>query len=376
MRSYWDISAWQSYDIAIIGGGIIGISTAISCAEMHPERRIVVLERGHLPTGATTRNAGFACFGSLSEIAYDIDVMGADIAHTLVRRRMEGLQLLLKRCGQHDIGYRADGGSEVFLQDHPSLKRLHDVNVLLHDVIGDQPFCERNDLRSDYQLSASVFALVHTTYEGTLHSGRMLQALWKRAAELGVHIRTGTEVSSIDADPAKVTLHCSSPHQRVDLTCSQVVVATNAMIPSLVQSPVIPVITAGRGQVLVTAPVQGLSLRGSFHLDEGYYYFRELDGRVLLGGGRNLDFAGETTTSHDVTDRIQHALEDLLRTVILPTHHDVAIEHRWAGTMAFTENKQPVVAYAQPRVLVAFGCNGMGIALGSSIGQECAQLVA
>jgi glycine/D-amino acid oxidase-like deaminating enzyme len=264
----------------------------------------------------------------------------------------------------------------VFLQDHPSLKRLHDVNVLLHDVIGDQPFCERNDLRSDYQLSASVFALVHTTYEGTLHSGRMLQALWKRAAELGVHIRTGTEVSSIDADAAKVTLHCSSPHQRVDLTCSQVVVATNAMIPSLVQSPVIPVITAGRGQVLVSAPVQGLSLRGSFHLDEGYCYFRELDGRVLLGGGRNLDFAGETTTSHDVTDRIQHALEDLLRTVILPTHHDVAIEHRWAGTMAFTENNQPVVAYAQPRVLVAFGCNGMGIALGSSIGQECAQLVA
>lgn len=375
MRSYWDIASWQTYDIAIIGAGIIGISTAISYAEQHPGRRVVVLERGHLPTGATTRNAGFACFGSLSEIVSDIDLMGVDVAHDLVRRRMDGLRLLVERCGADDIRYHLDGGSEVFLQDHPSLPRIHDVNILLQDVIGDTPFRERNDLRSTYQLSPSVVALIHTPYEGTLDSGRMLQALWKRAAELGVHIRTGTEVLSIDDDESKVALHCDSPHQQIDLQCSQVVVATNAMVSTLVQSPTIPDIKPGRGQVLVTAPVSGLALRGSFHADEGYYYFRELDGRVLVGGGRNLDFAGETTTSHDVTESIQHALEELLHTVILPTRQDVTIEHRWSGTMAFTENKQPVVAFARPRVLVAFGCNGMGVALGSSIGQECAQLL-
>ena len=376
MRSYWDITAWQTYDVVIVGGGIIGISTAISYAERYPARRIVVVERGHLPSGATTRNAGFACFGSVSEIAHDIDIMGADAAHALVHRRLLGLSLLLQRCGRDAMRYVAEGGSEVFLDDHPALSRIDDVNALLRDVIGQDPFHDRRDLRETYGLSKNIHALIHTPHEGTIHSGRMLRALWKRAVELGVEIRTGTEVSRIDAHDTAVTLHCISPQQTVDITCSNVVVATNAMIPSLVQSKALPAIKPGRGQVLVTAPVPGLKLRGSFHFDEGYYYFRELDGRVLLGGGRNLDFEGETTTSHEITDGIQGALEELLRSVILPEHTDVAIEHRWAGTMAFTDNKQPVVAFAKPRVLVAFGCNGMGIAIGSSIGEECAQLLA
>jgi glycine/D-amino acid oxidase-like deaminating enzyme len=110
-------------------------------------------------------------------------------------------------------------------------------------------------------------------------------------------------------------------------------------------------------------------------MDEGYYYFRELDGRVLLGGGRNIDIDGEATLSHDTTQRIQDVLEHVLRTVILPHQPSINIEHRWAGTMAFTENKQPVVAVAEPHVIVAFGCNGMGIALGSALGEQCADLL-
>jgi glycine/D-amino acid oxidase-like deaminating enzyme len=376
MRTYWDVTAWQTYDVVIVGGGIIGISTAISCAERMPTCRIVVVERGHLPYGATTRNAGFACFGSISEIAHDIDIMGADAAHALVQRRWLGLKVLQQRCGRDDVQYRTDGGSEVFLSDHPALERIGDVNALLRDVIGEDPFHNRLDLRDTYGLSKKIHALIHTPHESTLHSGRMLRTLWRRAVELGVEIRTGSEVVSIDAHDSAVTLQCVGPHQTVDLTCSNVVVATNAMIPSLLESPSLPEIKPGRGQVLVTAPVPGLLLRGSFHFDEGYYYFRELDGRVLLGGGRNLDFEGETTTSLEITDRIQNALEELLRSVVLPTHTGVAIEYRWAGTMAFTDSKQPAVAFAMPRVLAAFGCNGMGVAIGSSIGEECAKLLA
>ena len=376
MRSYWDITSWQTYDVVIVGGGIIGISTALSCAERFPGRRIVVLERGHVPSGATTRNAGFACFGSLSEVAYDIDMMGADAAHALVQRRWSGLRLLTQRCGVEDMRYMHDGGNEVFLDEHPSLARINDVNALLRDVIGEDPFHHRLDLRDEYCLSTNIHALIHTPHEGTIHSGMMLRALWRRATAMGVEIRTGTLVTSIDAHESGVTIHCDSPQQRLDITSAYVVVATNAMIPSLVDAPTIPHITPGRGQVLVTQPIPGLALRGSFHYDEGYYYFRELDGRVLLGGGRNLDFAGETTTSHDVTKTIQAALDDLLRSIILPHNEQIMIEHRWAGTMAFTENKQPVVALAKPRVVVAFGCNGMGVALGSSIGEEAAVLLA
>jgi glycine/D-amino acid oxidase-like deaminating enzyme len=375
MRSYWDTTAWQAYDLAIIGGGIIGISTAISYAERHPDHRVVVLERGHVPFGATTRNAGFACFGSLSEIAHDIDLMGVDAAHDLVRMRLNGLRILMQRCGTESIEYNHDGGSEIFLEDHPALRRIDDVNAVLRDIINEHAFQQRNDLRAAYGLSHDVVALIHTAHEGTLHSGKMLRRLWKLAAERGVEIRTGSTVRNITSNISSVRMQCESVQQTIDIACSNVVVATNAMIPSLVQSPAIPPILPGRGQVLVTEPIPGLSLRGSFHMDEGYYYFRELDGRVLLGGGRNIDIDGEATLSHDTTQRIQDVLEHVLRTVILPHQPSINIEHRWAGTMAFTENKQPVVAVAEPHVIVAFGCNGMGIALGSALGEQCADLL-
>lgn len=375
MRSYWDTTAWQAYDVAVIGGGIIGISTAISYAERHPDQRVVVLERGHVPFGATTRNAGFACFGSLSEIAHDIDLMGVDAAHELVRMRLDGLRILIQRCGAESIGYTSDGGSEIFLEDHPALRRITDVNAILRDILNETTFHERNDLRAAYGLSQDVVALIHTSYEGTLHSGKMLRRLWKLASERGVEIRTGSTVKSITSNDGSVRIECESAQQTIDIDCSKVVVATNAMIPSLVHSSTIPSILPGRGQVLVTESIPGLTLRGSFHMDEGYYYFRELDGRVLLGGGRNIDVDGETTLSHETTQGIQDVLEHVLRTVILPHQPSIRIEHRWAGTMAFTEKKQPVVTIAEPNVIVAFGCNGMGIALGSALGEQCADLL-
>jgi glycine/D-amino acid oxidase-like deaminating enzyme len=246
---------------------------------------------------------------------------------------------------------------------------------MLRDIINENAFQQRNDLRAAYGLSHDVVALIHTSHEGTLHSGKMLRRLWKLAAERGVEIRTGSTVRNITSNISSVRIQCESVQQTIDIVCSNVVVATNAMIPSLVQSPAIPTILPGRGQVLVTEPIPGLTLRGSFHMDEGYYYFRELDGRVLLGGGRNIDIDGEATLSHDTTQRIQDVLEHVLRSVILPHQASINIEHRWAGTMAFTENKQPVVAVAEPHVIVAFGCNGMGIALGSALGEQCADLL-
>ena len=51
-----------------------------------------------------------------------------------------------------------------------------------------------------------------------------------------------------------------------------------------------------RAQVLITKPIENLDIKGTFHLDKGYYYFRNIENRILFGGGRNLDFEGETTT--------------------------------------------------------------------------------
>jgi glycine/D-amino acid oxidase-like deaminating enzyme len=127
--------------------------------------------------------------------------------------------------------------------------------------------------------------------------------------------------------------------------------------------------------VLVTNLIPGLKFQGTFHFDKGYYYFRELDGRVLFGGGRNLDFETETTTSFALNQMIQNELEHKLATIILPGQ-DFKIEYRWAGIMAFGNNKFPIVKAFSPRVFGAFRMGGMGVALGSLSAQQMVQLVA
>jgi glycine/D-amino acid oxidase-like deaminating enzyme len=376
MRSYWESTAWVDADVAIIGGGIIGMNTAIELATRHPEWRVVVLERGVLPSGASTRNAGFACVGSLSEIASDIDLMGPDAAASLVEQRMRGLALLAERCGGADIGYAEDGGSEIFPDHHASLGRLNEVNDLLRPLFGHDVFHERRDLIAGFALASTLHTLIHTPFEGTLHSGKLMQHLWSLARQRGVDIRTGTEVRALEADASGVRLEVHSVRHTVGLRAARVVVATNAMIPTLLPDAALPEILPGRGQVIVTAPIANLRLRGSFHADEGYYYFRALGDRVLLGGGRNLDFDGERTTSHETTAPIQSALETMLRTVILPNVPDLSIDHRWAGTMAFTSTKQPHVGFVNPTTIVAFGCNGMGVALSSVVARQAADLIA
>jgi glycine/D-amino acid oxidase-like deaminating enzyme len=129
-----------------------------------------------------------------------------------------------------------------------------------------------------------------------------------------------------------------------------------------------------RGQVLRTAPIPGLRLRGTFHYDEGFYYFRDHDGGVLLGGGRHLDVVGETTTDDATTAPIQQALEQLLRTVILPGQPYQVVQ-RWSGIMGMGPSKSPIVEKRSPRVAVAVRLGGMGVAIGIRVARRVAELV-
>ena len=86
--SYWEYKNWFSnIDYTIIGSGIVGLSCALSVRAKFPKAKILLLEKGILPNGASTKNAGFACFGSLSEILDDLT------SHS----ENEVLELILKR---------------------------------------------------------------------------------------------------------------------------------------------------------------------------------------------------------------------------------------------------------------------------------------
>ena len=109
-------------------------------------------------------------------------------------------------------------------------------------------------------------------------------------------------------------------------------------------------------------------------MDRGYYYFRNIGDRILLGGGRNLDFERETTTEFGQTEIIQNKLEQLLKDVILP-NKNFEVEHRWSGIMGVGNSKNPIVSQLSENVYCGVRLGGMGIAIGSLIGTELADLV-
>ena len=105
--SYWELKNWFSnVDYTIVGSGIVGLHCALNLRERFPESKILVLEKGILPQGASTKNAGFACFGSLSEIIDDLKSHTQEEVIQLVQKRKLGLELLRKRLGDSVIDYK------------------------------------------------------------------------------------------------------------------------------------------------------------------------------------------------------------------------------------------------------------------------------
>ena len=71
--SYWEKETYINHtDLLVVGAGIVGLSTAIHYKERFPSKKVTVIERGYLPTGASSKNAGFACIGSPSELLADL----------------------------------------------------------------------------------------------------------------------------------------------------------------------------------------------------------------------------------------------------------------------------------------------------------------
>ncbi|MFP5437003.1 MAG: NAD(P)/FAD-dependent oxidoreductase [Bacteroidia bacterium] len=367
--SWWEIDSWFSnVSYTVVGGGIVGLHAALRLRERFPQAKILVLERGAMPQGASTKNAGFACFGSLSEIMDDLNTHTEEEVVSLIQKRWHGLQLLRKRLGDAAIDFRPHGGYELFLEDDTAgyetcLRRMPFVNEVLRPLFRAEVFSKEVDR---FGFKGTNEYLIFNPFEGQIDTGRMMQALLSQAHAAGILILNSQTVTGYTekSDGVEVALGDFS------FITKKLLFATNAFAGQLTNSAVKP----ARAQVLITEPIPNLDIRGTFHMDRGYYYFRNIGDRILFGGARNLDFEGETTTEFGTTDVIQNRLERLLRETLLPDT-DVDIAHRWSGIMGMGGSKRPIVEQLSDHVYCGVRLGGMGIAIGSLIGQELADLV-
>jgi glycine/D-amino acid oxidase-like deaminating enzyme len=365
MLSFWEKNSFLNYDFIIVGSGILGLSTACEIKEKFPAKKILVLERGIFPTGASTKNAGFLCFGSLTEVLADIKLKGEVEAVQLVKKRWQGINMLKKRLGQKNIGYLNYGGYELVDEKYlPALEQMDYVNSLLAGTFNTPTFLMKNDFIKDFGFNGEfVKQLVYCPFEAQIDTGLMMKSLLKYAESLGILIINGCDVKEVNGN--KVKAHHSVLNEEVTFSSDVTIICANAFTQTL--APEVNV-KPGRGQVIVTKPVEGLRFKGIFHYDEGYYYFRNYGNRVIFGGGRNLDFEGEESDEFKYSEKIIGDLKQKLNNIILP-NQKYEIEDMWTGIMGFTDDKLPLIK-VDNNVIAAVSCNGMGIALSSYVAHE------
>ena len=109
-------------------------------------------------------------------------------------------------------------------------------------------------------------------------------------------------------------------------------------------------------------------------MEQGYYYFRNIDQRILIGGGRNLNFKTESTMEFGQTCLIQSRLESLLRNTIIPKTN-FEIDYSWSGIMGIGDKKKPILKQLSTNVSCGVRLGGMGVAIGASVGKGLADLV-
>ncbi|WP_299272168.1 FAD-binding oxidoreductase [uncultured Psychroserpens sp.] len=366
--SYWETKSWlTNIDYTIVGSGIVGLNCALELKQRFPKAKILIVERGTLPQGASTKNAGFACFGSLSEIISDLKTHTEDEVFHLVKKRIDGLSLLRRILGDETINYQELGGYELFSKESNLLDECQSKKGAINTLL--KPLFNANVFRFEpnhFKFNNCHNSLGFNQFEGQIDTGKMMMCLTRLVLKSGINILNNITVEDFYEESSIVHVKTD----RFAFKTSKLLIATNGFASKLGISEVKP----ARAQVLITKPISKLHIKGTFHLDQGYYYFRNIDNRILFGGGRNLDMKGEETTNLGQTQHIQDALETLLKTTILP-NTSFEIDQRWSGIMGVGHQKKPIVQQQSNNVYCGVRLGGMGVAIGSLVGKELANLL-
>lgn len=219
------LSIWEkqtSYapaDVLIIGAGLMGLWTALELKKSRPALRITLVERNSTPLGASTRNAGFACFGSPTELLSDIQTMGEQAMLDLASMRWQGIQKIRAHFPDAVIGYDPCGGYECINDmDAGELDdKLNYLNQLLLNITGEQAVFQRVDERMPALGLCAFNHLVANRTEAALHSGMLVEQLSAMALSKGIRILYGLTATRFEKNNSGLY----PVHQRYHITYSK-----------------------------------------------------------------------------------------------------------------------------------------------------------
>lgn len=366
--SFWEREAFLlNCDVIIVGAGIVGLSAAYHWKKKNPRHRVVILERNWLSDGASSKNAGFACFGSVSELEDDLHSMSENEVVSLSNRRFQGLLELRRLIGDENLKFQSSGGVEIFFESNSFQECQGQVdkwNSNFNSIIGPNVYSAKSV--SHYHGMQGVVGVIENSFEGSIHTGFMLRSFRNLVLSLGVELYGGVHVMSFEEAKNRVEV-VSNEGQWIS---ENLIITTNAFACDLL--PLLDV-QPKRNQVIVSKPLKH-DLKATYHAEKGYIYFRPIDERILIGGMRHLFPHSENTTERENTDEVVSALHNFASEKIL-NGRPFELDMQWSGIIAMGNKKSPIIERYSERVGVAVRMGGMGVAIGTSVGREITELM-
>lgn len=370
--SYWldeSSAKVKTCDVAVIGAGIAGLSAAYWLKKEDPQLNIVIVDKKGLGGGATGRNAGFITCGSVEHFSRLCERWGKDVALEMWRFSEVNLELLKNEIIQNDSGLEFDhNGTFSLASTDEEFAELKETAHLMSnmDIAVDVLDAESIDRRLGV---AEFVGGIKYLKDASINPIKLIK---KMRALTGVEILENDEVHSIETLSSGTVVLQTQKHK---IEAAMVVMATNgysADIAKYFADKIYPT----RGQIMVTEPVPKF-MEGPCYANFVLDYFRQLeDGRVLIGGFRQLEKATEVGYSDHTTDVIQNALYEFLQKHI-PVLKGKKVTHRWAGVMGFSFDGQPLVGALpdQPQVFFHGGFTGHGLGLAFHTGKVLVDLI-
>lgn len=352
-------------DVAIVGAGYTGLSTALHLAERGVS--VCVLEANEPGWGASGRNGGQVN----PTLKYDpeqlVQMYGPERAEPLISTVSNSADLVFKLIEKHRIDCA------------PVRRGWMQVSYTEKGVAGlharAEQWARRGVPVQSLDASAVASRMGSEAFAGGWLDGRAgaiqplayARGLVSAALAAGVRIHRQSAVTALQRQGSGWQLQTASGAQ---VTADRVVLATNGysgnLWPGMAQS-----ILAANSFIVATKPLNGRAadsiLPGQETVSTAQrlllYFRKDSHGRLLMGG-RGL--------FNDPTDPTDFAHLERSLALLFPQLGPLEFEYRWAGRIAITRDFMPHVHEPAPGLTLALGCNGRGIALCTSLGQQLA----
>lgn len=387
--NYWDASKKPrvvsppligdaAVDVAIIGAGYTGLSTAFHLKVAEPSLEIAVLESETVGFGASGRNAGFVMtlFGASVGMMKALHG-GARVreAHDYMVRSIAGLEAML---AEHklDCDYERSGFLKVATSPR-YVARIRD-EIALFEELGIEGYRWLNigELAGRVRSPTFLGGCLEPGC-GLINPRKWVDALAGLALGKGVRLYEQTRVNKVRREGGKFRLSTDNG----TVTADKLVFASNGythLIPGMRSKQLPAFVFIVVSEPLTPEQLAAIGWAGREGIEDGrnfmHFYRLTPDNRILMGGGPGfVPFAGRM--HHDAYPAAWQHLEEFIGTTF-PALRGIRIAHRWGGAFSVTANSTPQIGTLHGGAAAySVGCTGHGVAMTHMNGRILRDLV-